>query len=130
MSSRTALRTCGVLFCLLAVSNFLKPLQLTDTAGFVLFGVRLGGTANLVAAVVFGLYLAVYGIGVLTMRRYALPMGIAYAAYVLANLLLFSRMAPAAQQPPVAFSFVYAVVAIGVSSGAVLLLQRHRAALH
>ena len=46
----TLLSIFTILFAVLAVSNLLKPLQpLGDETGFVLFGTRLTGTANLIA---------------------------------------------------------------------------------
>lgn len=50
----------AVLFAILAVSNLLKPLQLNESTGFVLFGSRLSGMPNTIAAIVAGLYLLVY----------------------------------------------------------------------
>lgn len=129
MNDRTLLRICGVLFCLLAVSNLVKPLELHAHHGFVFFGLRLQGTWNLLLAPIAALYLGVYGAGVLRMRAYALPMGRIYAAWVIANLILFTvRMSDEALARPI-FGLVYTIVAIGVSSGAVRLLARNRAAL-
>jgi hypothetical protein len=129
MSSRTALRTCGILFCLLAVSNFLKPFEFDAHTGFVLLGKRLHGTPNLIFGPLFGSYLAIYGWGILRMRQFALPMSYFYAAYVIVNLSLFTvRMADEAWARPI-FGLLYSIVAIGVSSGSVYLLRRHRADL-
>ena len=129
MNDRTLLRVCGVLFCLLAVSNFLKPLEFDAHTGFVFLGMRQHGTWNLVLGPLAGLFLAVYGAGVLRMRAYALPMGRLYAAWVITNLVLFTfRMSEEALAKPI-FGIVYVIVAVGVSSGCVALLARQRAAL-
>jgi len=129
MSERTLLRICGVLFCLLAVSNFLKPLEMSEHQGFVFFGKRLHGTPNLILAPLAGLYLAIYGFGVLRLRRFALPMSYVYALYVVLNLTLFTiRMADEAQAH-ILFGLVYSLVAIAVSSGSAYLLTRNRTAL-
>ena len=126
MNDRTALRTCGVLFCLLAVSNFIKFLEFDSHTGFMLFGMRQRGVPNFVFGWLFGLYLLIYGIGVFRMRTWALPMGIAYAVYVVLNLVLFMiRMPEEAFARPI-FGLVYIIVAVGVSSGAVYLLQKNR----
>ena len=126
---RTVLRTCGILFLLLAVSNCTKFLEYDAHQGFMLFGMRQHGTPNLVFGWLFGIYLAIYGIGVLRMRAYALPMGVAYAIYVVLNLILFTiRMPEEAYAKPI-FGLVYIAVAVGVSSGAVYLLNKHRAEL-
>ena len=129
MNDRTALRICGVLFCLLAVSNFTKFLEFDDHTGFMLFGMRQRGTPNLVFGWLFGIYLLIYGIGVMRMRAYALPMGVAYAVYVILNLILFTvRMPEEAFARPI-FGLVYSIVAIGVSGGAVYLLRKNRSVL-
>ena len=125
-----ALTVIAVLFVVLAVSNFMKPLQLGRDTGFVFLGRRLAGTPNAVIGPLFGLYLLVYAIGIWNMRRWALPMGVAYAGYVVLNLILYSVRTP---QPPgagyVVFGIVYSAIAIGVSAGAVWLLARRRPAL-
>jgi hypothetical protein len=129
MTDRRWLNLCGVLFCALAVSNVLKPLELYPDHGFVFLGDRLRGTPNLLLGPLAGVVLAVYGVGVLRRRAYALPLGRVYAAYVVANLVLFTiRMPDEAFGKPI-FGLVYAAVAIGVSSGAVWALARNRAAL-
>jgi hypothetical protein len=127
------LTIAAVLFGVLAVSNLLKPLQLGgDQTGFVFLGARQTGSANTVLGVVFGLYLAVYAYGIWTMRRWALPMAWAYAAYVAINLVLFPFRTP---PPPGAglgwqvFGIVYAAVALGVTIGTARLLARRRPAL-
>jgi hypothetical protein len=127
-----ALTTFAILFGVLAVSNLLKPLQLggAEHTGFVFFGQRTTGTANAVLGPLFGIYLLVYAVGVWRLRRFALPMSWAYAAYVIVNLIAFSVRGES--QPgvgPVIFAIVYALVAIGVSSGAALVLTRRKAAL-
>jgi len=128
-NDRTMLRTCGILFCLLAVSNCTKFLEMSPHQGFMFFGMRQHGLPNLVLGWMFGIYLAVYGLGVLRMRAYALPMGIAYAIYVVLNLILFTiRMPEEAYAKPI-FGLAYIAVAIGVSSGTVYLLNKHRAEL-
>src|SRR5207244_8919169 len=86
--------------------------------GFVLFGHRLSGTANAVVGPLFGLYLLVYAAGIWRMRRWALPMGTVYAAYVIANLTLFMLRDPEPMREGALFGAVYALVAIGVSWGA------------
>jgi hypothetical protein len=56
-------------------------------------------------------------------------MGAVYAAYVLANLMLFTVRDAESMREGVLLDALYAVVALGVSSGAVWLLARRRAAL-
>ena len=120
----------ALLFGLLAISNFMKPLAgKPGEVGFVFFGQRLAGTPNAVIGPLFGLFLLVYAVGVWRMRRYALPMGIAYAAYVIVNLVLFNARDPNPNRQGILFGVVYSLVAIGVSSGAAYLLARRRATL-
>jgi len=127
-----ALTTFAILFGILAVSNLLKPLQLggAQHTGFVFFGQRTSGTANAILGPLFGIYLLVYAAGIWRLRRFALPMAYAYAAYVVVNLIAFTvrgEHEPGAGY--VIFSVVYALVAVGVSSGTALLLTRRKAAL-
>lgn len=126
----TALTIFAICFGLLAISNFLKPLQLTDSAGFVFFGKRLSGTANTIIGPLFGILLAVYAYGVWNMRRFALPIAHAYATYVILNLILFTFQVPEGYQLPVAFMAVYAIIAIGVSLSSAIILTQRKAELH
>ena len=125
----TALTVFAVLFGLLAVSNLLKPLQLTSSAGFVFFGRRLDGAANMILGPLFGVLLAVYAYGIWNMRRFAMPIAHAYATYVILNLILFTFQVPEGYTLPVAFMAVYAVVAVGVSLGSAILLTQRKAEL-
>ena len=129
MNDRSWLKVCGILFCVLAISNFMKPLEFYPSHGFVFLGQRLHGTWNLLLGPLAGLFLAVYGAGVLRLRAYALPMSRVYAAYVIVNLVLFTiRMSDEAFGKPL-FGLVYSVIAIGVSSGCAYLLARNRQTL-
>jgi len=123
----------ALLFGLLAFSDLTKPLQASLGAGlrpgFVLFGHRLSGTGNAVVGPLFGLYLLVYAAGIWRMRRWALPVGTVYAVYVIVNLTLFMVRDPEPMREGVLFGAIYAVVAIGVSWGAVWVLSQRRAAL-
>ena len=118
----------AILMGLLAVSNFAKPIgQATDptgNAGFVFFGHRLHGTANAIIGPLFGLVLAAYAYGVWTMKRWVVPLAVAYAAYVILNLVLFVTNPPPGDKNSLLFMVVYAVVAIGVSSGGAFHLRR------
>jgi hypothetical protein len=131
MTRDRTLTLFALLFALLAVSNLLKPIQIGgQQTGFVLFGQRLSGTANLIAGPLFGLYLLVYAFGIWRMKRFALPMGHAYATYVVLNLLMFTMKN---ERPPgtgyVIFGLVYSLVAVGVSVGAAYLLTKRKAEL-
>ena len=130
MNARIALKVCAVLFGLLAISNLSKPLEMGGDVGFVLFGQRLGGTANMVAGPLFGLYLAAYALGIWNLKTYALPMGVVYAAYVLVNLVLWNFRMPPEAHTSLAFGLAYSTIAIGVSAGSAYLLSRNRDLLH
>lgn len=120
----TLLTIFAILFVLLGVSNAMKPLEASEQQGFVLFGQRLSGTPNQIAGPLFALYLWVYALGIWRLRRWALPMGVAYALYVVLNLALY--VATSSEVPEWPFMLGYAVVAIGVSSGAAYLLWKRR----
>jgi hypothetical protein len=124
------LTTLAVLIGLLALSNFTKPLSQAmapaSNAGFVFFGHRLQGLANAIVGPSFGLLLAGYAYGVWTMRSWAVPLSVAYASYVLVNLLLFALNPPAGSDVALIGFIGYAAVAIGVSSGGAYYLYRNR----
>ncbi len=126
----TALTVFAILFGILAISNLLKPLQLFGTqTAFVFLGARMSGVANMILGPLFGIFLLVYAYGIWNMRRFAMPMGHAYATYVLLNLALWSLRAPPDATTNPIFGLVYAAVAIGVSLGAAILLTQRKAEL-
>ena len=64
------------------------------------------------------------------MRTFALPIGYFYAAYVIVNLVLYTiKNQGTGVMPPATFMIGYAIVAIGVSLGAAVLLTRRKADL-
>jgi hypothetical protein len=124
------LTTSAVLFTVLAISNFSKPFHLDPNAGFVFFGMKTHGLANAILGPAFGLILIFYALGIWRMRRWVIPIAVAYAAYVIVNLLLFSiRDSGSRNQSSAGFMLVYIAIAIGVSSGSAILLYRRRAEL-
>jgi len=126
---RVVLRSAALLFASIALSNLLKPFAYTETVGFVLLGQRLTGTPNVVAALAFTAFLAVYAQSIWAERRRALPLGVAYAVYVVVNLVLWNFRKPAGTVTPLAFMLPYLVAAIGVSSGTAYLLWKERSRL-
>ena len=117
-----------VLFSLLAVSNLLKPFRLgSDETGFVLLGERLSGMANTIVGPLFGLFLALYAFAIWKRKRFAIPLGHAYATYVILNLILFQVKNVT---PPgiryVIFGIIYALIAVGVSLSAAIFLTRNK----
>jgi hypothetical protein len=117
----------------MAASNFWKPIAQRmapeSNAGFVFFGTRLHGAANAVMGPLFGVILAAYAYGAAKRRRWVAPLAVAYALYVLANLVLFTLVTPAGEMPPRLGMLAYAAVAIGVSSGGAFYLWRRRETL-
>lgn len=124
---RIVLRSFALLFALMALSDALKPFAYTPDVGFVLFGQRLAGTANTMAALVFSGLLSAYAWAIWNERRAAVGLGLAYAAYVAANLVLWNFRKPEGADAPLVFAIPYLASAIGVSSGAAALLWKHRA---
>jgi hypothetical protein len=123
------LTTFAILFAVLAISNFLKPLQLDAQTGFVFFGTRLTGTTNQIMGPLFGIFLAEYAAAIWNMRRYALWMGSRYAIYVVLNLIFFNVKYGAGGSGGLLFGIVYIAIAVGVSSGAAYILFRRKAEL-
>jgi hypothetical protein len=118
------LRLFAVLFGLLAISNFLKPVIADSQTGFVFLGRRLADTPNLIAGVAFGLFLSWYSISLWRERTCALPIGIAYAGYVSANLFLFTLRQPAAVGKAMVFGIFYMIFALGGAWGSVAVMVR------
>ena len=123
------LTVMAVLFAILAVSNATKALQhLRDPShlGVVLFGVRFETVAaNAVLGPLLGAVLAAYAYGLWGMRRWVLPLAIAYAFWVPFNLVLFWHRDLGPEIPPVAFIVAYLVFAVGGSVGTALYLAYH-----
>lgn len=113
---------------LMAVSNFLKPLKLSSSAGFVFFGIKLSGIPNDIVGPIFGVILAVLAYGIFTMRRFALPLAWFYAGYVILNTLLFTLRYGIRNVPPLSW-LLFVLVAVGVSSGTAIVLTQRRAEL-
>jgi cell division protein FtsW (lipid II flippase) len=128
-SPGATLTILAILLALMVISNLHKPLAHHPGEGFVFFGTRLSGMANKIVAPIFAAFLAVYVYGILAMRKFALPLGIFYAAYVILNMLLFVvkyHGTAVTQEHSWAYLIPYPFVAIGVSSGAAWLLYRRR----
>lgn len=131
-SRGAALTIFAILLALMAISNFGKPFSHHPGVGFVFFGTRLSGLPNMIVATIFGILLAVYAYGIFAMRKFALPIGIFYAAYVIVNMPLFILKyhgTAVMQEHSWAYLILYPFVAIGVSSGAAVLLYRRKADL-
>ncbi len=120
------LKTFAILFGLMAVSNFLKGFEYSDITGFVLFGARTSGMTNIIASCSFAVFLLVYAQAIWTEKRRALPLGIAYALYVVSNLVLWTIRNPEGADNPLIYVICYLLIAVGVSGGAATLIYRIR----
>ena len=127
----TSLTVIAILFAILAITDILKPVKLEGpTTGLVFFGVRQTGTANLILGPLMGLILLFYAAGIWRMRRYAMMLGWLYAAYVIVNLGLYTKLNPPAKTSgEMVFGVVYMVLAITITVGTALLLTRRRTEL-
>ena len=119
----------AILFALLAVSDFLKPLTENDQTGLVFFGERLHGVADAILAPLLGIILIVYAVGIWRMRRYAMPLAWLYAAFVLANMLLFRFFNPPPSQREMIFGIGFMIGAIAITMGTAVILTRRRSEL-
>jgi hypothetical protein len=124
------LTVCAVLFALLALSNLMKPVMADAQTGFVFFGARTSGLANNILGPLFANVLLLYVIGIWWMKKFALPIGIAYAVYVIENLFLYTAIHRHDPHPPsLLFTVIFIVGAIGISTGTAMILWRRRADL-
>jgi hypothetical protein len=119
----------ALLFGLLAISNFSKPLSHDPGIGFVFMGVRLKGTANAIMGPLFGICLVIYAYGIWTMRRFALPVAWIFTGWVIVNTVLFSMKNRSEPHPSLAFSIAATVIGIGVPLATAIILSRRSADL-
>ncbi len=117
----------AVLFALLAISNFLKPLHLEPNEGFVFLGTKLTGAANAVMGPLFGIILLVYAYGIWAMRKFALQVAYIFLLWVLLNMILFTVKNQSTQ--PLAANLAAAIVGIGVPLASAIVLRQRRADL-
>lgn len=118
---RGAIKGFAVLLVLRGLSNFLKPV--TDTVGFVFFGIVLEGTANAILSPLFGVYMLITGYALWTDHRLGLPLAIGYASYVIISIPLFNIFNPTPHTLGFAL-FTFAM--IGMPWAVVWLLSRER----
>ena len=118
-----ALNVLAVLFAGRGVLNLLKRFR-TGT-GMVFFG-HLLPPETLVAPLV-GVSMILYAWGLWTRAAWAIPLGVAYAVFATANLLLFSVYNVMPERIPIWAYGIYVVGGIALSWGSVWLLLRERA---
>jgi len=119
-----ATRIMALLIALRSLTNVGKPFS--AGSGLVFFGKLLSGFPNLVLAPALGIYMLVYAYGMYDRRQYALPMGIAYAIFVVFNVFLF----PILQGLPPGFGFgayvLFGILSIGAAAFAAWLMWVQR----
>ena len=117
-----ARKVIAVLIALRGLTNFGKPFQ--PASGFVILGRLMHGMASTAVAPAFGVLIVVYAWGLWHRRPWAFPLGVAYAVWATANVVLF----PIVEGVPPRFAawmyVVFAVPGIVVPWAAVWLLGR------
>jgi NADH:ubiquinone oxidoreductase subunit K len=127
-SRGVALTIFAILFGLLAVSNFLKPVL--HGGNFVFLGTKTIGAANAIFSILFGIILAVYAYGIWSMRRFALVIAYFYFPWVLLNMILFAiKNKPTDSQPSLLAAVATIAIGVGVPLAALIILYRRRAEL-
>jgi len=126
-AGKLTLRVFAVLFGLRALTDVFKPLG--AGSGLVFFGKLVTGVPNVILAPLVGIYMLVYAYGLWHLRRFALPMAIAYAVYASINLVVFPilQSIPGGHGAGAYAGFV--AIGAGVCWGAVWLLRRRVATL-
>ena len=124
-----ALTVLALLFVLLAISDFAKPLLAGPGVGFVFAGTRLTGRANAIMGPLFGLFLLYYAYAIWTMRRYAVPASYVFAGWVVGNMIMFTIKNSDAPKPSLLVAVVSTAVGIGVPLATAIILSRRRAEL-
>jgi NADH:ubiquinone oxidoreductase subunit K len=127
-SRGVALTIFAILFGLLAVSNFLKPVM--HGGNFVFLGTKTTGAANAIFSILFGIILAVFAYGIWAMRRFALVIAYFYFPWVLLNMILFAmKNKPTDSQPSPLATVATIAIGVGVPLAALIILYRRRAEL-
>jgi len=128
-SRGATLTILAVLFVLLAISDFAKPIAHSQGVGFVFLGHRLAGRANAVMGPLFGLLLIAYAYGIWTMRRYALPVAYIFTGWVIVNMVLYNINNPSEPRPPLYFAIGTILIGVGIPLLAAIVLSRRSAEL-
>ncbi len=118
----TALRILAVLFGGRGLMNVMK--RLGTGSGFVFLGQLL--PPDTVLAPAFGVVMLAYAWGLWTRAGWALPLGIAYAAFATVNVLLFPLFNLLPERIAPWMYAVYAAGGIAIPWGSVWLLRRAR----
>jgi hypothetical protein len=124
------LTTIAILLAVLALSNATKALQYWQdpkVLGIVIFGVRAESVAsNLILGPLMGAMIATYAYGLWHLKRWVIPLSIAYAFYVPVNLVLFWYFQTSPEVPALGFILQYLAVSLTGSIGTALYVAYHR----
>ena len=126
----TLIRVLAALVALRALTDFGKPFG--TGSGIVVLGQLVTGAPMVALSVAIGAWMLVLAWALWTVRPLAVPLGAAYVAYVLVNLIRFPMVQGLPKNlpyPPAAVAagyVVYALVALGVPGIATLLVARRR----
>jgi len=119
-----------VLFAILTLSDFTKPLQhlrQPGHLGIVIMGVRFESFwSNLILGPMLGLVIGAYTYGLWKLKSWLVPLSIVYAFYVPVNLVLFWWRDMGPNIPSLGFMLVYLTFAFTGSIGTALYLAYHR----
>jgi hypothetical protein len=118
----TALNVLAILIAARGALNLLK--RFGTGSGFVFFGHLLPPDAPL--ALLFGVAMIAYAWGLWKRAAWAIPLGVAYATFATANLLLFPVYQSLGRIPAWMYA-IYVVGGIVMCWGAVWVLWRARA---
>jgi hypothetical protein len=118
----TALNVLALLFAGRGLMNVLK--RFGTGSGLVFFGRLLPADTLLAPAI--GLAMIAYAWGLWTRAGWAIPLGVAYAVFATANLLLFPVFTPMPERIPMWAYAIYVVGGIALSWGSVWLLRQAR----
>ena len=119
-----------VLFLLLAISDFAKPLPTghsAATGGIVELGHKFHGIVpNVILGTLFGILFLAYAYGLWNMRAWVLPIAVAYAFYVPYNVVLFNYFKEPGPRFSIVFTVVWLAVALTGSIGTAIYLAYNR----
>jgi hypothetical protein len=128
VSTTVLLRILAVLIGLRGLDDILK--SQSAERGLVFFGEQLAGTANAVLGPALGVFMLVYALGIWQMRRFAIPMGIAYALFSALNMALFPLRTGLPDGAIYAPGYaIYVVIGLTITAGVPWLLWRSKDSL-
>jgi hypothetical protein len=120
----TTLRVFAALIAVRALTNLFKPFGAGNA--FVFFGQKLTSPAGMWLAALVGVLMLVYAWGAWSLRRWSLPMAVAYALFVALNIPLFVVFNGMPERGFRVVGLLFLLIGVGVTSGAAYLLWAHR----